>query len=749
MPPIGHWHFDADSLPLYHYTGAYPARALTRTGEDAQLPDDPCFILGNYRLTLFAHVSGRYQLITGERGWARLNHGGKNQGFNQSTLRVAPGNSLGNAPALPLCGPEAAPSVACTARAYGVGYARITHQAQHHLLVTKELAVTPSPALHAGNSAFLLTVTLHNSGARPLAVHYREEILANYTLMNDQDFPPGSPGRRVDYPNRLDVDPTRSLALADIAFQPAQLLLPPTSPDESYTHDIAPPLLFLHAAPVPGANVSVSSLRTAAGDILSGEAALVLAPGESRVLRFVIGFSFDRTPAVIDRQITELLALPAPQPDAGPCSPAWHAALPDFHDEPDAVLRREMLWNAYVLLALATYSQYFKETFVPQGTVYAYHQGFNASNRDHLQHLLPLIHTRPDLAKSCLRHAMKHSLHDGEIKRQNIGYGYSDPGIYMESDPQLYMFMAVAEYLRITRDHAFLDDEIRYYPMESGRTDTVLTLLAKHFIYLRDTVRTGRHGLVRMLNSDWSDSFFHRHSPNIHLWSAESHMNSTMALAVLPSFLRELQTYAAAPDRALADQLIAGLDAYHTALHAAVMRDLEGRTFAPRCYLGDSDQTALHFGVDTLCLEAQPFLLLAENFPVERKRALYAEIRARVLDMEKFGARTREVPLWGGEGRGEDGGIWFSHQGPLIAGVATFDRAEAMCLLRALTFDAYARHYPDYWMGHWTTADSLESTLSSREGLYHFWLPDAFQPFCAHAHAWQLYCYCQLRQNSA
>lgn len=754
MNPIGHWRFDADGLPLYDYTGSYPVRALDRAGCDAELPDDPCFLLGNYRLTLFAHVSGRYQLITGERGWARLNHSGKNQGFNQSTLRVAPGTTLGEAPALALCGPEASSYVACTARTFGAGYARYTYQAPHHLVVTKEIAVAPSPALHTGNPAFLITVTLRNSGPLPLAVHYREDVLANYTLMNDQDFPSGSPGRRVDYPNHLTIDYARNLAKANIAFHPVQLLVPPSSPDESYTHDIAPPVLFLHAASIPGSNVSVKTLRTGAGDLLSGEATLALSPGESRVIRFVIGFSFDRVPGVIDRQIVDLLAVPASQPDTGPYATAWRAALPDFHDEPDSILRREMLWNAYVLQALATYSQYFHETYIPQGSVYAFHQGINASNRDHLQHALPLIHTHPALAKSCLRYAMKHTLPDGEIKRQNTGYGYSDPGIYMESDPQLYMFMAVGEYLHATRDHAFLDEQIPYYPMELGRSDTVLTLLTKHFIYLRDVVGTGRHGLVKMLNSDWSDSFFHRHSPNIYRLFAESHMNSTMALAVLPPLRSELRYYASnsssnANARALADRLVEALDAYHSALHAAVMADMEGRTFAPRCYLGEHGEPHLEFGVDHLCLEAQPFLLLADDFPVERKRALYAEVRTRVLDMEKHGARTREAPLWGGEGRGEDGGIWWSHQGPLILGIATFDRDEALRLLRKLTFHVFAENYPDYWVGHWTSADSLESTLSPREGLYHFWLPEAFQPFCAHAHAWMLYCYCKLRRHAA
>jgi len=408
-----------------------------------------------------------------------------------------------------------------------------------------------------------------------------------------------------------------------------------------------------------------------------------------------------------------------------------------------------MLWNAYTLEVMATYSQYFRETYIPQGSVYAYHLGQNASNRDHLQHALPLIYTHPALAKSCIHYAMKHSLSDGEIKRQNIGFGYCDPSIYMESDPQLYIFMTVGEYLRVTSDHRFLDEEIHYYPMEAGKTTSVLSLLAKHFVYLRDHVGRGRHGLIRMLNSDWSDSFFHAYSPNIHWTFAESHMNSTMGLAVLPRLSRELNRYAEkAPDKTLANQLASAMSAYYDELNRAVMKDMEGRNFAARCYIGEHDDPKLKFGVDTLCLEAQPFLLQAENFPLERKRQRFKEIKTRVLDREKYGASTREVPLWSAAGDGEDGGIWFSHQGALVAGLASFDRDEARKLLHKLTFHSYAEQYPDYWVGHWTFADSLNSTLSVREGLYHPWTPKPFQPFCAHAHAWILYCYFKLKEHA-
>lgn len=52
------------------------------------------------------------------------------------------------------------------------------------------------------------------------------------------------------------------------------------------------------------------------------------------------------------------------------------------------------------------------------------------------------------------------------------------------------------------------------------------------------------------------------------------------------------------------------------------MNELEGRIFSPRCYLGEHGEPELQFGVHTLCIEPQPYLLQDEDFPVERKRRL-------------------------------------------------------------------------------------------------------------------------------
>lgn len=725
MKKTGYWEFDGDRLPKYEYTGGYPVSAKDKAGKNGMLPEDPCFILGNYRMTLFAHASGTYELITGERGWARLNHSGKNRGWSRSAVCVGGKDQT------------------ITKQNFGVGYGGCTYECPGKVTVTKVLSVQPSQEIHKGNSSFLVTMTMENHGTDVVTVNCREELLANYRMMNHQDEEPGSKNQRLSYGNRLNVDTETQTVKADIFCQPVKLLALPERPDQRFTHDCYPPTIFMKAVASDFYNSRVESVRNELGDILCAEFEAVLEPGEEKTVQMVVGFTFEMGDDAIKLLVRDMLEQAKIVKGTGAFAHLWRQALPDLWEEPDLILRCEMLWNAYVLEAMATYSQYFKETYIPQGSVYAYHLGQNASNRDHLQHSLPLIYSNPGLAKSCIRYVIRHTLEDGEIKRQNIGYGYCDPGVYMESDPQLYMFLAVGEYLRVTKDYAFLRERVTYYPAEHEKSDTVWNMLVKHFVYLRDVVGTGQHGLVRMLNSDWSDSFFHPYSPNIYLHSAESHMNTTMALAVIPALIVELKQsgQGKGQEENITDSFVDELEQYSETLLLAFMQDMEGRSFAPRCYIGPNDEPDLKFGMDTLCLEAQLYLLQMGAFPVKRKRKLYMEIKKRVLDMEKSGARTREVPLWSKGGQGEDGGIWFSHQGPLITGIATFDGEEAVKLMKKLTFHHYAEVYPEYWVGHWTFADSLESTLSDREGLYHFWTPEAFQPFCAHAHAWMLYCY--------
>lgn len=84
---IGYWKMDANELPGFVYTGTIPYKAELQNKNAVKLPEDPWFLLGNYRITLFTHVSGEYELITGQRSWGRLNQGKRvNSGSNSSAI---------------------------------------------------------------------------------------------------------------------------------------------------------------------------------------------------------------------------------------------------------------------------------------------------------------------------------------------------------------------------------------------------------------------------------------------------------------------------------------------------------------------------------------------------------------------------------------------------------------------------------------------------------------------------------------
>jgi cellobiose phosphorylase len=153
-------------------------------------------------------------------------------------------------------------------------------------------------------------------------------------------------------------------------------------------------------------------------------------------------------------------------------------------------------------------------------------------------------------------------------------------------------------------------------------------------------------------------------------------------------------------------------------------------------------------------LEPQAFLLQTTDFPVGRKQVLLREIRRRLLAGEVEGPRQRETPLKSDMmqgGTGENGGFWWALSGPLVLGVATFDQAAASDLLRQMTFANFTRHYPGYWVGQWTAPDTLNASTSGaiaglpRPGGWgdgQNW--SSFGAYCAHAHAWPLYCYYRL-----
>jgi hypothetical protein len=723
---LGDWIEDDYGLPAYNYSG--PMRFPNSPQRDGapMIPDDPFFLTGNQRLTVFTHASGLYQIITGDRSWGRMNQGDARWGgANTAAVEI-------DSQRHELIGIDAPAAVAATRR-FGVGFARWDYALAPSLAITRLLSVSPSTKIGEGTSAALMQVTLRNTGAAPLKFKYSEFIRAKY----QQLFAEWDPDQRgVSWQTQTADAPVKGAVIA--FFQTVtkrRQLAPPGSKMSRYELD--PPTLFVK---VMSEGLTAVTETGAAGEHnigVTGE--FSLAPSQSLTVAFVVGYM--RHLKDIEAHSDSIAPPASSKPVGSAFGDIWLSVLPKFSVEPDPVLRREMIWNAAALESMATWREYYDETVIPQGTIYDYIWGNMASSRDLAQQALPLCHTNPAIARSTLRFIMKRMLPDGTVQLNDEGFGWVPSGAQQTSDQQLYFFLLLAEYLRKTRDAGILTDTIGYYPIENSGHSSGLAHVYEAFLFLRDRVGTASHGIICRWNSDWNDMFGWWPSEipyNTEFTIGESHMNSAMALVILGDLANEID----ALKLPVAGALIAAMHEYRKELLSAWNHDLGDRDFPRRAWMDAT--TAL--GEDNMWLEPQGYTLLIPEFSVEGKRRLFTQLQNRLLAAETSGPRQIEKPTPRSgtpQGSRENGGFWYALNGPVVLGVATFDRAAAHDLIRRMTFSNYAAHFPDYWTGQWTASDSLDSSLLPTSGL------STGIPWCAHAHAWPLYCYLRLNENSA
>lgn len=747
---IGIWLNDEYGLPAFNYTGALPYTAKTPNGKDVKLPDDPWFLLGNYQLTLFTHVSGIYELITGQRAWGRLNQGDKpNSGLNNASI-ILQNKAQKNIKTYQLAGSGslAADPGKCK-RVFGCGFAYYAYQTDE-LAIKRVLSVKPSSNPYNGSSAFLLTVKIKNISGKRLNLVYHESVTSNYETMQQQKLSPDS--KKVKYINSITVDRGNQIIKADIRGSAADPLLFPAKETISQ-YEGFPPALFIKAL------TSDVTLKAENNRELEVEYQISVKSGEEKTIEMIIGYTFENEYSSIAQIVKDLsdkgkISKPAAVFNSEAAFTAnWLKVLPGFEDEKDSELKRELIWHAYNLECMATYSEFYHETKIPQGTIYDYDWGNHASARDNFQHALPLVYYNPSLAKSVLRYMLKRTTPWGEIRLIEMGNGYANNYSYFTSDQQLFFFLLLSEYLKVTKDYKFLDEEIECYPVQKMPKMKVVEFVKNCFTFLRDEIGTGSHGLVRLMNSDWNDAVYYAvDAPyNKVLFSGESHMNSAMAITILGSLLTELDVAQQKEDLVGLKQEIRELSKSMSIFRDAVLKsffdDLGGRTYSRRMYFNGKS-----YGDENMFLEPQGYMMQINELPIERKKALYEEMKKRVYKGEKLGAREQQIPEFEADGweKGsrENGGFWYALNGPVIIGMAQFDKNEAMKLLKMMTFANFSKAFPNYWTSYWSAADNIESSLIPEEGLPdQTWAYSDIPVYCAHPHAWILYCYYKIKKN--
>ena len=379
--------------------------------------------------------------------------------------------------------------------------------------------------------------------------------------------------------------------------------------------------------------------------------------------------------------------------------PAVQSELPHY-----PWLSRETEWHSYYLQACTLYSEYFDAHFVDQGSAYGYLQGASGAPRDYALFVLALVYLRPDLAKETLRFLFRTQKHkDGGFPYATFGYGKaSGGGVHsLSSDLDLFVFWALAEYLNVTRDFTFLEEDNVYYPKADGKHGTVLEHVRASWKHLTTKIGLGPHGLIRCGTGDWNDVLiaFSR-VPPLTIWRGESSLNAGLATVALPALadaLTQADPTLAQDMRALAVQQTEALKQMWTGQWVA------------RGYTGWRDN---QLGVDRIFLDTQAFGVLGGVWSAEQRDTLFGNIQRICVDPQPAGALALYPPMRGPllvPGSDTNGGTWAAVDGWTTLAWMQHDPAAAWQFYLRTTMAARAEAYPDNWYGIWSGPDAFNA----------------------------------------
>ncbi len=715
-------------LPEIVLQATLPVHYPDLDGPDSLMEEkDPWFILGNYGLTLFPHVSGSYQFMYGARGFARLNHDASESvtGRRCQSLLTIDGVTHDLL---------ASPS---SEQRFGCGFATWTYDFGG-LRVIRRLDTLPSRDSRDAVPAFRVSLHLENHGTSSPVVTWSEGIGIHYHLANWNNPPLGR--QLADYP----VTGESNDRAAHATFHPrARVPLVFGNSRRVYAQaDGYPPEVHLEV--VEGNSRARTRKIDETSLWLLAEGQRELAPGDSTSTALLIGWSDPRFTWAETRTRFELPVASLRQ--------QWRDRLPAFAEAtPD--LRSELQWHAHVLHAMATWDDRFECTFIPQGTLYEFGVGVSACTRDQAMHALPACVYDPDLARSVLSYLCRITDFNGRVQSSVEGLGIYPVGMEVKSDNELFCLCLAAEYLEATSDPACLQEMEPFFPVsESSPQGTLLQRMGMWIRFVRDGIYQGRTGLVRLMLSDFSDGLYNAfpglpYNLDTHhmVFTGESHVNTTLALRVLRRIAHWLGEHSAdlGDQRELALSIVEMADALERQIREAFTKDLEGRPWIPRArvgkfVLGEEDAFSL----------PHSFFLGNPGFPLEQRERIWQNIKPLLWDGEPLGVLLRS-----GKDVSRSGMAWFAWLGLLSTELCELAPEDAEEGLERLRLKRRAQIYPRQWVGLWSHSDGTFSHRNTPAGAipgtFRVTYVQRFPHFCAHVHAWPIMVWQRLQSRRA
>ena len=148
-------------LPYYKYTGTYDG--------------DPAILVGNSRVKIRTHMSGLYELISGERCWAIFNADPQRPDYGKNRATVYVSNTK-----YELAGPSSLAMTPGKCEVYsGAGFVRYDYNLGNGLKCSRMISVMPSDNPEQSVPFCLITLTFSNEGKVTRYISYDEALSPN------------------------------------------------------------------------------------------------------------------------------------------------------------------------------------------------------------------------------------------------------------------------------------------------------------------------------------------------------------------------------------------------------------------------------------------------------------------------------------------------------------------------------------------------------------------------------------------
>jgi hypothetical protein len=746
---VGAWTIDGDGLPAFDL--AIDERcddAATAYSPSPRPMRDPLHVVGDgHGLVAMAHASGGLDVYTQDRGHKWPVHVDTWRDDQHPEFPPQLGAAIGYVTEhgdvhstrfedLPVAG-----ALATQTRRFGVGYVET-------VTTLDDLVVTRRVFAQGGGQALVTEVTIDNRGGRDRALGLVELDDANLyelpvELVTSDLIAPSITTdiarrrRALDagFVQHASYDPSsRVAAIATTAKAPSVGPEEPSQVDEypetlwlAPLDDDAPDAAWLTDSELwDSADRSPPKRAAAAGDpsarsidldganqpgILAMRIAVTVPAGTRVVRRFAFGVvPHDGDP------IAAASAVRAAAPDGHATAVAWRPRLvwAAFPGQPAAgALQRELAWSSYAAQALATTDAYYGMRLLGQGGSYKYIHGIDGAIGDYALFADAMVPIDPELAADTL--ALSLATQRAATMPDGGRFPYATTGVgdttdmvryTLRSDAYFLLPSLIARYVALTRDTAFLDRDVSYWPRSAGVTGSVLDHLERTQAFADTSLGFGAHGLVAMGTNDYADGVLQTATEPATPNGTSSVFNAWLLVG----------------GYALASDVVAPRDpalaARYTAERSDQLARLEQYAWNGQWYERGFVDNGDPLGHDNLYLEPQVLPIVAGAIDPARRDALLALVKSR-LDT-KIGPMT-VVPIGpGGVTGGVDmpqvGGVWPVASAWLTEAYATADPAAGWDSLVRNTLFAHAQAFPQLWYGVWSGPDSYYGPDADRPG---------------------------------